>query len=114
MIPVMYPKESYKCPTCDVVLVPNSITDDWKCATCGTAVTIYTEDHEGRRHTINRLKPGELRVGHAVVIPISGLKHIHNVLAVAKDANGYRIALKEYRVVRYSADELLNCVTGGW
>jgi len=114
MIPIMYPKESYKCPTCGVALVERSIPDDWKCATCGSAVAIYAEDHEGRRHTVNRLKPGELQVGHSVVVPTSGLKHVHDVLAVTKEPCGYRIALKGYGVIRYSADELLNCVTGGW
>jgi hypothetical protein len=114
MIPTVYLGERYKCPACNISLEESSLTERWKCVTCEGAVTIYAEDGEGRRRTINRLAPSEVRVGFLVVVPTSGMKHVHEVLDVTREAGGYRIALKEYTVLRYSDDDLLNCVTGTW
>ncbi len=114
MIPTIFPHEIYKCPLCSITLQGPSITEQWKCGTCNSTVTIYAEDHEGRRHTINRLRPSEVSEDFLVVLPISGFQHIHSIIDVTKEDEVYRIALRNYRVKRYQPDELLNCVIGGW
>ena len=111
-IPSLFKHEKYRCNLCDITLEEISVIEEWKCPSCNNSVTIYAEDYKGKRHTVNRLRPSEVRKDFWIAMP--DFENMHSVIEITQENQRYRIALKEFGVMQYPPDALLNCVTGSW
>jgi len=77
-------------------------------------VSVFAEDHKGRKQVLNRLRPSELREEFLFVMPGSGLECVYLIISIAKQETGFRIALRGYGVVHCPQDTLIECVVGSW
>ena len=114
LIPILYQHEHYKCPSCARDLSADDISDSWKCKACMGTVVVYAEDYKGRRQVLNRLSPSELREEFHVVIPGAGFEHVYPVISVTEQNGSFRVALRGYRTMQFTADSLFECVVEAW
>lgn len=87
-----------------------AIEKTWKCPICDIPLSIKIKIMQSI-HSVNRVFPSELKVGELVTLEN---KHIHEILAISKSENYFRIALKEYTAINVDPDSIITRVMGGW
>jgi hypothetical protein len=86
------------------------VAKTWRCPVCKNLLSIKVEI-KNFKHSANRIPPSELEVGELVTLDN---RFIHEVLAISKSGNDFRVALKEYTAINIDPESLLTRVIGGW
>lgn len=102
--------ELYRCVHCEKHFQRSAINLNWKCPDCGNPICIKVEI-DGYTHTCHWLKPSELEVGY--IITMDRL-NIHEVLNVKQQEASYRIALKQFGVKEFNANDFILTINGAW
>lgn len=86
------------------------VAKTWRCPVCQNLLSVKVRI-KNFEHAANRISPSELEVGELVTLDN---KFIHEVLAISKSGNDFRVALKEYTTINIHPESILNRVIGGW
>lgn len=86
------------------------VSKTWRCPVCEAPLSIKIRIKKFN-HAINRVSPSELEVGDLVTLEN---QFIHEILAISKSGNDYRIALKEYTALNIDPKSIVSKVVGGW
>lgn len=102
--------EDYCCVYCDRFWTFPDLKSKWRCSICGEYVyikkTVSNFDYAINRVTIDALKKDD-----GVILPGDT---IHYVLNIEKNAKMFRVALKNYGVLKCDSEKEFNKIIGGW
>jgi len=102
--------EKYYCPKCEIFKSFFEVNITWRCPDCNNNIQIKLKI-DGFFHSCYRITPEQLKVGEIVTLEN---EFIHQVLAITRNGNQYRLALKEYTTINYNSDEIITRIDGGW
>ncbi len=108
--PIFQLAEEYFCINCDKFISNTDLNRTGKCAYCESIIQIKLKI-KGFYHSCHRVNLNELRVGELITLD---LNFIHEILAIEKHSNYYRIALKEYTAINIDNDSIVTRIDGGW
>lgn len=102
--------EIYRCSRCEKQFAFQEVQNNWKCPDCGRCIGIklLVNNHQ---HECHRVPPCELRQEELITFEN---EHIHEILAINKYGDNYRIALKGFGVITASYDSIITRINGGW
>jgi hypothetical protein len=110
---IKFSGEKYQCPCEGDIGQPNRI-HGWKCAACGEYLQIYAEDRSAKQ-VIERVSVSDVKKGDLLVQDGSPLLSANEVLDVRLENGAYRIALREFGVLKkVSTDKEFNRILGSW
>ena len=104
------PNEEYKCIPCNRRFSFIEANQNWKCPSCFNPISIkFSIDNFF--HNCHRLHPNELKVGELVTL--EGI-NIHEILNIKINGNVFTLALKQYKAVKFGADDFILMINGAW
>lgn len=86
------------------------VSKNWRCPICDELLTIKAEINN-YEHSINRVTPVELEIGEIITLDNN---YIREILDIREDPKGFRVALKEYRVIYIDPSSIVTRVIGRW